>query len=343
MKNKPEETVNKVVNEDIDLQQEAWRRSIPAQVFLNYFLGINHYIQHHDEAGLQQLTFFQQHQANLNKSDLEVIRKMLISSWSTEYALRATAELGDEEYLRHALHWSFPQAFYTVFASLQAFLYTLGIKTNHADVVSREVGRLVIRRAYPEAVSYFAAGSYPNFNAHRLAFGHYKPGLHAPEKDVDAQAQIGQFLRTSRKLKALAIRQKLQANSQTALRSTKTGKILEKWNSSHWQEISWRLGYTTFFDLLSRLRISASNKEIERFVEAEVDFKQFHQSLLSIASYLNGLHEAYVAKAMGLAQYQDLVASLPIHLQQGFVAERLQHQIVPLLDKNTENQINTAA
>ena len=331
------------LSEDENKQEETWRKSIPAQVFLNYFIAINYYIQHSGDAGLQQLPFFREHQANLSQEEVEAIGKMLQNSWSTEYALRATAELGDDDYLRHALHWTFPQAYYAGNASLQAFLYTLNIKSSNADFISRQAGRLVVRRAYPNTVGYYAAGPYNDFNLHRLPLGNYKPGLQIPEPETEAQAQIGQFLRTTRKLKAQAVRRQVQSNSQTALRSPKTAKVLEKWNSSHWEQITWRLGYTTIFDLLGRLRISTSNKEIERFVDAEIDVKLFHESLLGIVSYLNGIHEAYVAKAMGLQRYQALIAALPQHLQHGFVADRLKHKIEPLFISAQGDPIDTAA
>ncbi|MGV3588187.1 MAG: hypothetical protein ACO1OF_14370 [Adhaeribacter sp.] len=323
--------------------EETWRKSIPAQVFLNYFFAINYHIQHTDDNTLENLTFFREHHADLNEKDLEAVGKILLTSWSTEYALRATAELGSEDYLRHALHWTFPQAYYTIFAGLQAFLYTLNIKTNSAELISREVGRLVVRNAYPRAVGYYAAGPYPDFTIHRLPLAGYKPTLQIPEKGIDAQAQIGQFLRTTRKLRAQTIRNQVQNNSQTALRSPKTGKVLEKWNTQHWSQITWRMGYTTLFDLLSRLRISSSHKEIDRFVEADIDFKLFHESLLDIVSYLNGIHESYVAQAIGLEKYQRIVEELPVHLQNSFVSARLQDTIEPIFGEGKSYQLSTAA
>ncbi|KAA5546655.1 hypothetical protein [Adhaeribacter rhizoryzae] len=323
--------------------EETWRKSIPAQVFLNYFFAINYHIQHTDDNSLENLTFFREHHANLDEKDLEAVGKILLTSWSTEYALRATAELGSEDYLRHALHWTFPQAYYTIFAGLQAFLYTLNIKTNSAELISREVGRLVVRNAYPRAVGYYAAGPYPDFTMHRLPLAGYKPTLQIPEKGIDAQAQIGQFLRTTRKLRAQTIRNQVQNNSQTALRSPKTGKVLEKWNTQHWSQITWRMGYTTLFDLLSRLRISSSHKEIDRFVEADIDFKLFHESLLDIVSYLNGIHESYVAQAIGLEKYQRIVEELPVHLHNSFVTARLQDTIEPIFGEGKSYQLSTAA
>ncbi|MFB9864048.1 hypothetical protein [Rufibacter immobilis] len=344
MKKVQDENVIPLFQEEQKLQDSAWRKSIPAQVFLNYFFAINYHITHSPEdAGLKNQVFFRQHSADLSEKDVQALARILNNSWSTEYALRATAELGDETYLRNALHWTFPQAYYSIFAGLQAFLYTLGIKTNNEAAIRREAGRLVVKNAYPRVVGYYAAGVYNDFSIHRLPLAGYKAGLQIAGKEIEAQAQIGQFLRTTRKLTANAIRQQVQRNPATAIRSSKTGEVLEKWSAQHWQQITWRMGYTTLFDLLSRLRISSSQKEIERFVEAQIDFKLFHECLLSLVSYLNGLHESYVAQAIGLEQYRKVVAELPEHLRTGFVANRLQEQVAPLFTEGTTHQLSVAA
>lgn len=326
-----------LITEEQKQAEETWRKSIPAQVFLNYFFAINYHIEQADDAtgGLQHLPFFRAHQAELTEADVQAVTKLLHASWSTEYALRATAELGDEDYLRNALHWTFPQAYHTITAGLQAFLYTAGVRSSNPSLIRREVGRLVVRNAYPRPVSFYAAGAYGDFSIHRLPLAGYKAGLHIAGKEIDAQAQIGQFLRTTRKIKAQATRLQVQANPNTAIRSQKTGKVLDKWTAAHWQQITWRLGYTTIFDLLGGLRISQTSREIERFVEADIDFQLFHQSLLNIVSYLNGVHETYVAKALGLERYQQLVAELPKHLQNTFVQERLRTRIEPTLGDET--------
>jgi hypothetical protein len=57
----------------------------------------------------------------------------------------------------------------------------------------------------------------------------------------------------------------------------------------------------------------------------------FHQSLLDMVEYLNCIHEAYVAKAMGLDAYRKMVSTLPAHLRDGFVKERLVGKIEPIL------------
>src|SRR5690606_11623027 len=139
------------------------------------------------------------------------------------------------------------------------------------------------------------------------------------------------FLKTTRRMKAKSVRQQVQANPNTAIRSSRTGEVLQKFGPQHWQQLTWRMGYTTLFDLLARLRISSSHREIERFVQSDIDFKLFHDSLLQIVSYLNGIHECYVAQAMSLQQYEAFVQELPAYLQNSFVAARLQDKVKPLL------------
>ncbi|MDX5436158.1 MAG: hypothetical protein LPK03_03140 [Pontibacter sp.] len=54
-------------------------------------------------------------------------------------------------------------------------------------------------------------------------------------------------------------------------------------------------------------------------------------------SYLNGVHECYLAQAMGLQQYEAFVQQLPAYLQNSFAAARLEAQIKPLLGNEDYN------
>lgn len=313
-------------------EQERWRKSIPAQVFLNHFFAISYHLQYSEGSyALQNLVHFINHQPSLSEADVEQIKQQLHNCWSTEYALRSTAELGDDHYLRNALHWTFPQAYYCIFSGLRAFLYTHGVRSNNSELMRREVGRLVVKGFYPTAIGFYAAGHYDDFRVHRLPLAAYKPTLNLAGKELEAQAQIGQFLRTTRKIRAKAVRQRVQGDSNLALRSVRTGEILQKFDAGHWQQLTWRFGYTTYFDLLGRLKISANHREIERFVEADINFKLFHQSLLDLVAYLNFVHECYIAKAVGMEVYQQWLEELPPHLQNGFVKQRFTQKIEPVL------------
>ena len=315
-------------------QDVDWKRSIPAQIFLNYFFSLHYLIRQSDEAfDLNKITFFSDSHINIPAGELERIKKHLVNAWNTEYALRATGQLGDAAYLRNALHWTFPQAYFSVFESLQAFLRLHEVESRYPDQIQREAGQFIARGAYPEAISFYATGHPQHPYLHGLSYGHYKPSLQLTDLQTEAEAQVGQFLRTTRKAKARQIRQQVQSNPATAIRSQSTGKILQRFTDEHWKQMNWRIGITSIFSFLLRLRISANHREISRFVEADIDFNLFHDSLQYLVGYLNFVHEAYVAKAMGLRNYRNFVASLPPYLQNSFVQQRMQDRIGPLLEK----------
>ena len=314
------------------ISDEMRKRSIPAQVFLNHFFGLHFHLQHlPDLRQFDQLERLQNYRPLMNEQRTELAQKMLINSWNTEYALKTTASVGDENYLKHALHWTFPQAYYSVLFGLRAFLATPGLVGNSTQLFRQRVGQLVVNGWYPRAVSFYAVGDYGHYNFARLPISDQEtPSLMPASTGRQAQAQIRQFLKTSRDWRAKQLRQRLQANPETALR-TKTGTVLQKFERVHWQKITPEIGPTTYFDLLSRLRISANYREIERFVEADIQFKLFHYSLADLVEYFNSIHECYVAKAMGLENYRAFVEQLPNYLRKGFVQKRFEAVVEPTL------------
>ncbi|MGB3778057.1 MAG: hypothetical protein WA960_06835 [Tunicatimonas sp.] len=301
---------------------EIPRESIPAQVFLNHFFALNYHIQHDEHAHqLSELPYLQQFEARVDDTVVASVQKHLLNSWNTEYTLRSSAQATNESYLRHTLHWTFPQAFYSVQESLLAMLRLHGITVRQPERVIAEGSKLIARGAYPQAVSFYATGHPHQPRMRRLPYGRLNPSLQLLTSEPEAQRQIGQFLRTTHRQRAQQVRQAVQANEQIALR-TRTGKVLKRFDERHWQQINWRIGYTTVFDLLARLRISPGHREIERFIEADIDVALFHKSLLSIVEYLNFVHEAYVVWAVGTDAYQEWLNGLPDYLRDGFVAER---------------------
>lgn len=331
-------------NEQNIVEQEEnsqdWKRSIPAQIFLNYFFSLHYLIREAVDAfQLNKVAYFRHFKAlKLEKADIASVEQHLLNAWNTEYALRATAQLGNDDYLRNALHWTFPQAFFSVFESLQAFLKLQGIQRLQPEKIQWEAGHLVANGAYPKVISFYASGHPQKPRLSGLKYGHYRPSLQLADMQTEAQAQLGQFLRTTRKAKAQSVRQKVQGNPATALRSQRTGKVLERFTDEHWRQLSWRLGHTSIFSFLLRLRISANHREITRFVEADIDFRLFQQSLQYLVSYLNFIHEAYVAKALGLQGYRQLLQKLPPYLQEGFVQGRLETKIAPLFEQQQEKE-----
>lgn len=317
---------------------ESWRKSIPAQVFLNHFFAMDYHIQHqNDLEDLTRFPIFHDFKGGVSEEGRKVLEKLLLNSWSAEYALRITPvvndrDAGSEQYLQSSLHWTFPQAYYSVLFSARAFLAIQGISVSNEELIRKRIGNMVVRGYYPASIGYYALGPINSYSIRRLpmATRSGKSDLGLPSRAGAAQAELGQFLKTTRDQRVKALRNAIQNNPKTALRSQRTGEVLQKFGAEQYKLLAKQIGYTTYFDMLSRLRISSTNREIERFVDSEIDVRLFHQSLVNIVSHVNAVHEAYIAKALGLEGFRQLVAKLPAYLQEGFLRERIQTIIEPM-------------
>ena len=276
---------------------------------------------------MSELPYFQQFEAEATPAVEASVQKHLLNSWNTEYTLRSSARVNSDSYLRHTLHWTFPQAYYSVQESLIAMLRLHGITTRQPEWVTAEGSKLIAKGAYPQIVSFYAVGHPQKPRMRRLPYGRLNPGLQLATNEMEAQQQVGQFLRTTHRQRAQQVRRAVQSSEELALRSPRTGEVLRRFDDRHWQQINWRIGYTTIFNLLTRLQISPGHREIERFVEADIDVALFHESLLGIVEYLNFVHEAYVAWVFGTDVYQEWLSALPDYLRDGFVAERFERWI----------------
>lgn len=298
--------------------QEEWRRSIPAQVFLNHFFGIHRHIEHlRHTRSLAEVWNYRQFAPELTPEQEELAKRMLIQAWNTEYALRKTAENRDEMFHRNALYWTFPQAYYSIFFGAKAFLAVQGGSVNSEFVARMRVGRLVAANWYPAPLGFGAMGYPGKFTLMGLPSGHATPALHLVDTPHEWQAQVGQFLRTTRSQQMVAARRRMQADPETALR-TKSGKIATRFGAREWAEVARKVSPTSFLDLFARLKISSTHREIERFLEADIDFRLFHMCLFETVRYINSVHEAYVAKAMGEQRYTEFKKSLPAYLRDEF-------------------------
>ncbi len=302
------------------LPDDAFRRAIPAQVFLNHFYALRLHLENSPAMAPARLEKFH---TRLRPEIEATVKRLLTNAWSTEYALRNPASPRDDPFARNTLYWSFPQAFYSVAFSLRAFValhsrMRPGLTSGDDETILRRVtGRLVARGYYPAGLSFYADGDYNQPSLHGLPHGRHAPdSLNPASAGRDAQAQLGQALRATRKLQYTQLRHQTQANPGTALRHIKTGAILTRFGAGDWRKLTPLLGPTTFYDLLARLRISDNFREVERYVEADIDFALFHESLVNIVGVINGVHEAYVARALGLQAFRAYLASLRPYLRQ---------------------------
>lgn len=306
--------------------------SIPAQVFFNHFEAIYRNIDKDNEMNqVTTLLSWKKFRPFLNDNRVNYIKAMLLNAWNTEFSLRGVAKAPESQFINHSLHWTFPQAYFSIFYSTRALMGTQGIYTADESILSKRMATWIERGFYPASLGYYSSGNYNDFKIHRLPKTDIQPSVDYLKDEEDVVSHVAQFLKTTRTLKAKKLREVIQSNEDTALKNKKTGDPILKFSKDDWEKITSQLPVTTVFDLLGRLKYSESNREIERYLNANIAFDAFHESLIGIVYNINLVHEIYLVKAMGIEAYQNLLNELPVYLQNGFAHERFNQIIKPQL------------
>jgi hypothetical protein len=87
-------------------------------------------------------------------------------------------KLGDDNFLRNALRWTFPRAYHAGWSGLQAFLLHHRRAQRTTAVIRREGWGGWWCSTYPRPVSFAMPPGLTNFSIHRLPLAGYKAGLH---------------------------------------------------------------------------------------------------------------------------------------------------------------------
>lgn len=74
-----------------------------------------------------------------------------------------------------------------------------------------------------------------------------------------------------------------------------------------WQQVSNALGHTTIMDLLYRKRIKANYQDIDTFSSSQFKGLEVLTNLSAVVSRLNLINETYIAKAVGLGNYEAML------------------------------------
>ncbi|MEM6298987.1 MAG: hypothetical protein AAF740_09905 [Bacteroidota bacterium] len=313
-------------------ETEFTQESIPARITMGRFIALERHLSFDQKRfALDQHSYFAQKLQKRRIQSLKRIRNLLYNSWNTEYLLRMS-DRQSEDYLRIALHWSFPQAYYCIYLNMNAFFTAKSIHCKTHDALIRQFASLVEHKAYPEAISFFLTGELqvPDFQS----LPQYNPNLKnvelSPIQNIEeADTSIGNFLLTTRRHKAKQIKEDRQARKRTAIK-TKEGNIRKQFAREHWKVITDKMGSTTLLDLLYRLRIKANYQEVDSFIQGEINCRPFYAALRELVAYLNFVHESYTARIIGLDEFTKIVEEFPGRKEQRFVEHRLNKRIRPL-------------
>jgi hypothetical protein len=306
------------LTEILNERRELAKKAIPSKVFFNHFFAVDYNIQSDfNKYNLKKIPYFNSLRLINAKCKIDTVRKLLWNSWSTEYAYNLGTQVNNEDYYKFSLHWSFPQAYYSVYLAMTAFHETQGMANDQHEKSIKLFGNSVKDNHYPGAISFHSAGLYDAFKYKNLEtfkkFPEDYSGLKRIDSLSDAQTQIASFLKSTRIKNAEHKREKLAEAKDKKFLNAK-GEFRKKFNKEHWDLIYQTIPVTTILNLMYRLRIKANYHDVETFIHADIDFRTFHECLGGIIDYLNFVHESYTKKAIGSKAYEEILFKFPDHL-----------------------------
>lgn len=307
-----------ILQQKINEQDEKRKKAIPSRVFFNHFFAVNFHIQSNTEKYiLKKVPYFNSLKCQNINFNIDTCRKLLWNAWSTEYAYSLGTQINNLDYYKFALHWNFPQAYYSVYLIMTAFHETQGIANEQHEKSIKLFGNSAKGNHYPSALCFYANGLHEEFKYLGLndfkTFPNNFTGLSRIDSLDEAQAQIALFLKSTRKKNAEHKRGKLEAANDKKFLNKK-GEFRKSFLKEHWDIIYQSIPETTILNMMYRLRIKANYHDIESFMNADIDFKLFHECLGNIIDYINFVHEAYIVKVIGKKEYEDILNKFPNHL-----------------------------
>lgn len=324
------------INEQIRNQEAQARKAIPSRVFANHFKAIAFKINtDENKYNLKEIDFFNNLTLKNTNLEIDTLKKLLGNSWSTEYALQIANEVNNYDYYKFSIHWSFPQAYYSVYLAMTAFHETQNVANDQHEKSIKLFGNSIKDNHYPSAISFFSKGLHDEFEFLGLdsfsGFPQHFSVLSNINSIEDAENQIAAFLKSTRKKNAEHKRERLKKNNDRRF-YTLIGRFRKNFRKQDWDIIYLSIPQTTICNMLYRLRIKANYRDVDSFINADINFKEFHINIGEIVGYLNFIHEAYICKIIGLERYENMINNFPVKLIINTAKKRFKELIKPLLE-----------
>lgn len=237
--------------------------------------------------------------------DISEIEKYLNNAWNTENILCSNHTIIDNSGQGFALQWAFPQAYYSVFGTLLAQFNSLGYTEKSHTSVLRKFGQLTQENRLPETICFYTNGAKKHLSYHGIE----KPeNLQSIDLDTENSAtidnQICQLLKSTREMKLAERAPDIVKNLKL---KTAKGAYKKNLSSTDWQKVSSYIGITSILDILYRKRIKANYHDVDVFTYEKLKGKDVLENLCMVVDRMNLVNETYVAKAIGLEKYNEIV------------------------------------
>ena len=284
---------------DVQEDRDLWFR---AEMTHRQFAALSNKVDSVDiENEVINLDFFVNRLDRAKNLNLDEVEKWLKNSWNTENVLIHNKTIIDNTGHSFAMQWAFPQAYYSTFCSLLAHFKALGYTQESHSSVLKNFAVLVEHKKIPEAISFYCTGGKKNFSYVNIVKPDNLASMDFDSSDPKTiDNHICQFLKATReiKLEEKAIDMKLK---------NKPGQKRKNLSSAKWQKVSDAVGHTTIMDLLYRKRIKANYLDIDTFSSRQFKGTAVLSNLSTIVSRLNLINETYIAKAIGLGNYEAIL------------------------------------
>lgn len=240
---------------------------------------------------------------NLSAKQSEVIFKILLNGWNSEYCITALPKSIKDSQLFPFVQWLFPQAYYSISKIFDVFgLLTGQIHKNHSQTIKRFSEFIV---ALPlSSLNYFVEGVKPELIFERLSCSRPASNARFIGTLEDLDGHIGSFLKGTHEIKL----------EEKAIQKRKEIKR-KKLRPDDWRTVAQSVGRTTIIDLLYRKRLKSNYRNIDTYLDPNLDVNQLFKDVAKIVDALNMLVEGCISKKIGADTYSEIISMSPNYIQ----------------------------
>lgn len=296
--------------------QELWYK---AEMTNRQFASLSHKLFSADiENEIINLNFFVNKLEKAKNINLVEVEKWLKNSWNTEKVLFQNKSIIENTGQSFAMQWAFPQAYYSTFGSVLAHFKALGYTQESHSAVMKNFSNLVEQNKLPLSICFYCTGGKKELKYVNIVKPKDISSLDFDETNIKTiDNQICQFLKATREIK-------LDEKAPDFKFKNAKGQRRKNLSPTMWLEVSKSIGHTTIMDLLYRKRIKANYQDIDTFSSSHFKGLEVLANLCVIVSRLNLINETYIAKAIGIENYEAILGRHLKKVKNDSVAKRFQ-------------------
>jgi len=289
--------------------------------YKNYLLGFSYLLNHQYSSYAELKNAISPIFRNTSANE-ERIRSLLFNSWNSEMLLNLPLFL-PQDFIKFSNHWSPVQSYYAIYLSLRALIVAKNMQTSgdHAKTLQVCVSNFIEgQHLFPKPWNLLCLNEgYGN-----LPSGYVLPEINALEnpayfrkEENKLLANACMFVRTTRDR---IIEERCEEWKEE--NPTKNGTVRSRLPNGQRDQIAAGVRSVSVFDAFYRLRIRSNYKDVDIFLGSDTnDAKTYLRALCNITDKTLFMIEAYVAQAVGKAQFGKMYGEYVNSINIGIVLE----------------------